>query len=305
MKNRILVKVILYSFLCLFFVFYPGYGAIHRLYGLDVRPFLDKPNLNLSTNDFPRLLQEPYLEPITAEAFAVIDLDSFTPILSRNMEKKMYPASTVKLMTALVAFNRYPLDKVLTVKTTIDQELKMNLKKKEKIIALNLLYGALVYSANDAAYTLAENYPGGVKAFVNEMNVMAQELQLTKTHFKNPIGFDDPQQYTTVKDLALLSRSFIQNPILLTLTSTKAITVSDIEFENFHPLSNVNELLGDIPHIGGLKTGTTELAGQNLISFYRQNHKPLLIIVMKSLDRFADTRIILNILNSSLEYQKI
>jgi D-alanyl-D-alanine carboxypeptidase (penicillin-binding protein 5/6) len=295
--KKITIKVSLYLFCCFFFIFYSGNSATAK----DPKLYVEETTINFKPHPIP-ILNPSIPLYVTAESYLVLDLDSFTPILSKNINKKMFPASTVKLATALVAYNTYSLDKVLTVGKVISEESKMGLVKNEKISTLSLLYGTLVYSANDAAYTLAENYPEGKEAFVKEMNNLAYTTGMKNTFFTNSIGFDNPNQYTTAKDLALLSREFIKHKLLLNITSTKSITVSDVNFEHFHHLYNSNQLLGEIAHIGGLKTGTTEQAGQNLISFYRYKNKPIIIIILKSTDRFNDAIQLINLINSDLRY---
>lgn len=253
----------------------------------------------------PFLQSDQLTKPISAQAYAVYDLNSFTPIITYHDEQTMMPASTVKLATALVAYTHYPLDQIVTIKSTISEETKMDLVSGERMSVLNLLYGTLMYSANDGAYALAEHFPGGVSSFVNEMNTLAQNLHMNNTHFVNPIGFDDQKQVTTAHDLALLAREFIYHPFLLNITSTKYITVTDADYTRFHYLSNLNELIGEIPHLGGLKTGTTDLAGQNLISYYTIAGKQLVIIVLKSEDRFTDTRTLIELVDNNLKYAVI
>ena len=298
-------RLVLYGFLTLFWLLYPGETQLLQKADLNLQAFAKKDNLDFVPQKLPKLLNPIDQQQIMAESFLVMDLSSFTPVVTIKDKQKMYPASLVKLATAIVSYEHYSLEEILTVKKVINEELKMDLVKNERISALNLLYGILVYSANDAAYTLAENYPGGVKSFVEQMNLLARRLKMDDTFFVNPIGFDAANQYTTAYDLAILSREFVNNPVLLNIASTKSITVSDADFEHFHYLSSINELLGEIPHLGGLKTGTTDNAGQNLISFYRFQKKPLIIVVLKSQDRFVDTRAIIDHLNNNLIYQEI
>lgn len=304
-KNKLTRRLWLYSFLALFWLFYPGETLFLAQANTNSQAFIKTKTLEFKPESLPQLLTSFDSQTVMAESFLVMDLSSLTPIITRNSQQIMYPASLVKLATALVSFEHYSLEQILKVNRVINEELKMGLVKGEKISTINLLYGILVYSANDAAYTLAENYPGGVKEFVNAMNQLAIRLKMKNTVFTNPIGFDHPNQITTAYDLAILSREFIKNPILLNIASTKAITVSDADYEHFHYLNSINQLLGEIPHLGGLKTGTTDNAGQNLISFYRLNQKPLLIVVLKSQDRFIDTRNIIDFLNQNLVYKKI
>ena len=122
------------------------------------------------------------------------------------------------------------------------------------------------------------------------MNAKAEELGMKSSHFKNPIGIDDGEQLTTAYDLSLAARELLKNSYLAKFVSTKDITISDVDYKYFHKLSNVNELLGKVVGIGGLKTGYTELAGQNLVSFYKKGGNQYVIVVLKSADRFMDTQ---------------
>lgn len=304
MKNkRFFVKIILYLIFLLSISFTPQKNLFLELFSKDPQAFISRQKYAYTPKPLP-YLQAINLPPLTSKSYLIIDLDSFTPILDYNSEIKMPPASTVKLATALVAFEYFDLNQVLKINTVIEEELKMGLIKGEQISVLSLLYGTLTYSANDAAYALAENFPGGVEEFVKKMNSLAQKYHMDNTHFTNPIGFDEPNQYTTAKDLAILSREFIKNKTLLSITSTKSITVSDIDYKYFHPLYNINELLGNIPYVGGLKTGTTEKAGQNLIIYYKLHNKPIVIIVLKSTERFEDTKKLIELLQANLKYKE-
>ncbi|OGG18539.1 hypothetical protein A3D78_01840 [Candidatus Gottesmanbacteria bacterium RIFCSPHIGHO2_02_FULL_39_14] len=226
---------------------------------------------------------------LTAESIVVKDIDSGMTLYAKNENKLLFPASTTKVMTALVILDEYGLDDIVTVKTVINNGRRMNLVMGEKLTVEALLYGTLVHSANDAAYTLAENYPGGVDAFVMQMNNKAQSLGLNNTHFTNPVGFDDPSHYTSASDLTRLAVFALKNKIIDKIVSTKSITVSDISYTYFHELQNVNQLLGKVAGIAGLKTGYTENAGEVLISKLKKNDQTILIVVLKSADRFAET----------------
>lgn len=302
-----LYKTKLYSYCFLIFlcIFYAGYSP-------SIAPFIpfqyslsSPPTITFKPSALPKQIPDTLAPSVSASSYLVMDADSFTPLLAFNEHELLYPASTVKLATALVAFRDYVLTQPLVVKTTISEEITMGLVPDEKITVLNLLYGTLVNSSNDAAYTLAENYSGGVEQFVTAMNNLANQLHMKSTHFIDPIGFDNPKQKTTAYDLSLLANEFIRYPLLLDITSTKSVTVSDVSFQYFHYLLNGNQLIGVIPHVGGLKTGTTDLAGENLISYYIYKGHPIIIVVLKSEDRFADTKALISNLNATFSYQNI
>ncbi|OGG02768.1 hypothetical protein A2W14_06595 [Candidatus Gottesmanbacteria bacterium RBG_16_37_8] len=227
--------------------------------------------------------------PLSAESIIIKDLISGVTLYAKNENRLLFPASTTKVMTALIILDKYNLDDVFTVKTVINDGRKMNLVSGEKLTVEALLYGTLVHSANDAAYTLAENYPGGLESFVKEMNNKAQSLGLENTYFTNPVGFDDPNHYTTASDLVRLAVYALKNKTIDKIVSTKAITVSDTSYTYFHDLTNVNALLGKVAGIAGLKTGFTENAGEILIATIKRNGQSVLFAVLKSSDRFGET----------------
>ena len=137
------------------------------------------------------------------------------------------------------------------------------------------------------------------------MNQKAKELKMDDSLFINPAGLDSLDQYTTAYDLALAGRALLQNRELARIVSIKNITISDVDYKYFHPLFNVNRLLGEIPGVGGLKTGKTELAGENLVTFYKKNGKKYLIILLKSQDRFEDTKNIVKWIDENVEYRRV
>lgn len=231
-------------------------------------------------DEFPKL---------SAEGILIQDMPSGVILYSKNAQVRLPPASTTKIMTALVGLDAYKTDDVLTVGKVIKEGRVMGLVPNEKITFESLLYGALVHSANDAAFTIAENYPGGEAKFYEAMNNKAKEIYLTDTHFTNSIGFDDPDHYTTAIDLAKQAMMGLHNKLFSKIVSTKSITVSDAAYSIYHPLTNVNELLGKIPGISGVKTGFTENAGEILVSEVKKNGRSILIVVLHSRDRFGDT----------------
>jgi D-alanyl-D-alanine carboxypeptidase len=148
---------------------------------------------------------------------------------------------------------------------------------------------------------LAENF--GYQKFLDLMNKKAKDLKMENSHFVDPAGLsEDKNQYTTPFDLALAARAILKNPYLSKMVSLKEIVVSDVDFLYFHRLVNVNRLLGEVPGIGGVKTGYTEEAGQNLVSFYKKNNHQFIIVVLKSKDRFLDTKNIIDWLSWNVDY---
>lgn len=231
---------------------------------------------------------------LSAEGIVVLDVNSGVTLYTKNPDARLSPASTTKIVTGLVALDKFNLDEILTVKTVEHTKNIMGLVAGERISFENLLYGLLVYSANDAALTIAENFPGGVNSFVESMNAKAASLHLENTHFANPIGFDDPNQFSTASDLARLTYEALKNKTVAKIVSTRAITVSDESFTYFHDLRNVNQLLGEIPGVAGVKTGYTQNAAECLISLVRRDHSDIIAVVLRSDDRFKDSAILIS-----------
>lgn len=279
-------------FFTILFLFYPGDSRLFSLIAHNGDLFRAQvAEKKVEIQPFP--LKPASGPAITAGGAYIIDLDSFTPVFTRNADSRFYPASTTKVITALVAEDVFDEDQIITIKRVLNEGQVMGLNVNEKITVENLLYGILVHSGNDAAYALADAY--GYDKFIDLMNQKAKELGMKNSHFTNPAGLDQNDQYSTPHDLTLAARQVLLNKTLKKMVGTKEITISDVDYRVFHRLSNVNQLLGQIQGVGGLKTGYTENAGENLVSFYkRYDGKQFIIVVLKSEDRFEDTKQIID-----------
>jgi len=289
-----------FVFFTLIFLFYPGDSPYFHIFSFHRELFAKKeiiPSYKIAP--VPALKSTVY-PPVSAEGIYVVDIPSFTPVLEKNANERFLPASITKIITALVAYDVYKPDQVITVKRTIGEGQIMNLVVGEKISVENLLFGTLIHSANDAAFVLADNY--GFEKFITLMNKKAQKLHMTNSHFNNSNGLDDWNNYSTPFDLALAARELLKNHYLAKIVSIKEITISDADYQYFHQLTNVNKLLGEIQGIGGLKTGYTANAGENLISFYKKNNHQFIIVILKSQNRFEDTKSIVGWIDSNIEY---
>lgn len=244
-------------------------------------------------------------EEITATGIVIMDVDSGIVLFQRNENIQLSPASTTKIMTALVALDSYKLDDVLTVRNLANDGQSMKLVVGERMSVENLLYGALIQSGNDAAYVLADNYPGGVENFVAAMNQKAKDLHLTQTYFTNPVGYDDPNHKMTPTDLARLARAALGNPTIAKMVAIPQITISDVTHSYFHPLFNVNTLLGKIPGVGGIKTGWTEEAGENLVTLMERNGHKIILVVLHSQDRFGETSLLIDWVFSNFRWDDV
>jgi len=249
---------------------------------------------------------------LSAHAAVVIDRDSGVMMFAKNEKSQLLPASTVKLMTALVALEHYHLDDVLIAREINFQGQDMELEEGERIAVSSLLAGVLVASANDAATLLAQDYPGGIRSFVEAMNEKAKELNLNDTYFTNPTGLDIDEKgnllldysYSTALDLARLASVVLKHPIISEMVGTTAITVTDVSGEIKHPLYNINELVHWLPGMKGIKTGWTAEAKECLIGYVERDGRGVITVVLGSDDRFGETAKLVDWAFSNYEWQK-
>lgn len=290
------VKILIRLFpLGLFFFFLPGQN-FYQLSTFALRkPLLQALPITLpSPAPYPVKTTDIAPPALTAGSVLVLDITSGVVLYEKNANERFAPASTTKIMTALVALETYQSDEVLTVKTVETRGRFMGLKRGERMTFENLLYGLLVHSANDAAVTLAENYPGGREKFIQAMNRKVQKLNMKNTHFENETGFEQDNHYISSIDLARLAIYALNNPLFLQTVETKRITVMDVEKKEIHPLESVNRLLGEIPGLYGVKTGWTENAGECLVAATERAGHKIITVVLKSEDRFGETAKLVN-----------
>ncbi len=254
----------------------------------------------------PELKSGSNFPQLSAQGVLAVDLDSGVTLYEKNSETPLLPASTTKIVTALVALDAYQLDQILTVPKNlkIDGQ-KMGLFAGEEMKVKDLLYGLLVYSANDAAETLASDYPGGYEAFVSAMNTKAQNLNMKRSTFQNPVGLDGEKQTTTAWDLVRVSEVAMRNPIFAKIVGTKETSISDASGKNKYNLKNINELLGSVPGVLGVKTGWTENARENLVTYIERDNRKIMIAILGSQDRFGETKELINWIFQSYNWEEV
>ena len=146
----------------------------------------------------------------------------------------------------MVSMDEYGLDEVVTVENeNFSIGNKSHIKPGEKLSVESLLYALLVSSGNDAALALAQHHPKGYVEFINLMNHKAQELHLSNSHFSNVSGVEQPTHYTTARDLSLLTKEAIKNPIFASMVSKKELVITSTDGSISHLLTNTNRL--DLP----------------------------------------------------------
>lgn len=212
-------------------------------------------------------------------------------IYLKNPDEKMRPASTTKIMTALVAMESLKPDTIVTSSKTTEAIGKtIKLKSGEKIGFDDMLYALLLESGNDVAFALAENYAGGYAKMVENMNLKAKTLGMENTLFKNVSGLDQYQHETTAHDMAILATVAIKIPLFAEIVNTKQKEIKTLDGNTSHQLKNTNELLGVVEGVKGIKTGLTDLAGQNLITLVDRSGHRVIIGLFGSQNRFGETK---------------
>lgn len=227
---------------------------------------------------------------IGARSVLVKELATDTILYQKDVNFPVPIASTTKIMTAIVASEYFQQNSVLTVDRGAQVEgSKVGLVGGESLSFRSLLYAMLLNSGNDAAYTIAENYPGGVLGFISAMNKKAQSLNLRNTHFDNPAGYDSPDHFASAADLALITQEALKDPVLTRIFSTQETEISSIDKKYTYQLRNLNKLLFSVQGVLGVKTGTTDAAKENLITLIERNRHQVLVIVLGSDDRFGES----------------
>jgi D-alanyl-D-alanine carboxypeptidase (penicillin-binding protein 5/6) len=242
------------------------------------------------------------LPKLSTDYYLVIDVANNSVLLESKSLDRIYPASLTKLATALTALNLYPLDEVITAKSYSEGKV-MELQDGEKVTIRTLVSALLIYSANDAAFNLANHYQQSEAGFVEEMNKLAAKYQLTNTHFTNYDGIHNSSHYSTLYDLSQLARLSLNLPVITEAVKTKELTLFDVDNKISHQLVSTNELLGKIPELKGLKTGWTPEAGGCFIGLVDFNGHQIITLVAQSVDRFTDTENIINWARQSLSWQ--
>jgi len=218
---------------------------------------------------------------VVAQSAAVVDSYSGDFLFAKNENAKQYPASSTKILTALIVIESGDLDHLVTVDLadTKVEPSSLGLKPGEQYTRRQLLYGLLLKSANDVAMVLARDNAGSIPAFSEKMNLRAAQLGATSSHFVNPHGLHDPNHYTTAHDLVLIGRAAMQQPLFREIVST-IYYAWKAPSGQIDQLRNHNRLLRHFAGCNGLKTGYTRIAQQVLVSSaLRGGHEVISVVL--------------------------
>ncbi len=229
------------------------------------------------------------------QAALLMDRKTGEILFEKNKSEKVYPASTTKIMTAILALEHGTLtDTVTATHEAIDpitiKHSHMGILVGEELTLEQLLYGMLVYSANDAANVIGVHIGGSLQGFVDMMNQKAAELGMTNTHFANAHGFHDDNHYTTAEDMAVLARYAMQNEMFRKIVSTGLYRIPPTnKYQEERVLSSTNHLISRYRNTKlfykyaiGIKTGFTDEAGNCLVSAATKDDMELICVVMNA-----------------------
>lgn len=227
----------------------------------------------------------------TAASYASIDVTSGEFLLGHNVTDRREMASLTKLMLVKIVRDNCSDDKVITVSENFTTGSVVGLTVGMSLTVQDLLKATLIPSANDAAEALAVGCFGSVSDAVKKMNEQASSWHLKGTHFANPMGLDDPENYSTAHDLAWIAELVTTDPEVAAIVATSSSVITTKDGQQF-VLNSTNKLLGS-NGINGVKTGTTNEAGQNLIASQLMSGHHIITIVLGSHDRFGETQSLL------------
>jgi serine-type D-Ala-D-Ala carboxypeptidase (penicillin-binding protein 5/6) len=213
-------------------------------------------------------------------------------LVSHAAARPLPIASTTKLMTAYVALQDLPLDKVVRAAPYVPEygESLLGLRPGQRISVRDLLYGLILRSGNDAAYDLARAAAGSEKRFVGQMNRYAAALGLADTHYANPIGLDQRGNHSSAADLVALTRRLLRVPAFAKIAASRSALLRSVQPRR--RISTINELLSMAPWVNGVKTGHTFGAKYVLVGSGRRKGVKLIAAVIGTEtdeDRFDDT----------------
>lgn len=249
-------------------------------------------------------------ESLAAETAILIDAKTGAPLFEKNADRAMYPASTTKIMTCLLALEYGHLEEEIVIPKEAANVPKdsslMPVTVGEEMMFIDLLYGLMLHSGNDSANAVAVIVGGSIEGFVDMMNAKAAELGMTGTHFSNAHGYHADDHYTTARDMARLAQAAMQNPEFRQIVGTPAYIIEPTN-KRSERLKMVNSnlmLISETEYyyegMTGVKTGFTGAAGQTFVFAAEVDGASVIGVNMKTGDskdnpqRWADTRTMLD-----------
>ncbi|MCE5286252.1 MAG: D-alanyl-D-alanine carboxypeptidase, partial [Pelosinus sp.] len=222
---------------------------------------------------------------IDAQAAILLDAKTGQILYNKNMNARLAPASTTKILTAIIAIESGRLDDTVKIsaRSAGTGGSSMHLYAGQLITLRELVTGLLLRSGNDAAVAIAEYLAGSTDEFVNIMNQKAHLIGAYNSQFKNPNGLSAAGHYSTAFDLACLARYALLDPTFAAIVNTKETTIEWLDRRGHgtdKALRNTNKLLWMLADADGVKTGTTGEAGPCLVSSATRGNQKLIAVVL-------------------------
>lgn len=237
---------------------------------------------------------------LTADSYILLDNKTNKVLYKKNENEKMYPASTTKIVTALLTLENCNLDDTVTASYNAVMSIpegysSANIQIGEQLTVEQLLEVLLVHSANDAANILAEHVGGSIESFVTMMNTRLNELGINNSHFTNSFGMHDENHYTTAEDLAKIMKYCLKNETFRKIAGKASCAISATNKSGTRSYSSTNELLNAnssnyYKYLIAGKTGFTSQAKECLVSAAYRDNLELIGVVLHSNSRFSDSR---------------
>lgn len=255
-------------------------------------------------------------------AVVAIDTQSDLIFFEKNKDKKMYPASTTKILTSIIIIENCNLNEKIVVSETSIASIpegyqSANLIPGEELSIKELLTMFLVYSANDCGYVLADYYAGSIESFSDIMNQTAEKIGCKNSHFINPSGIHNTNHYSTAYDLSIIAKYCMKNDTFRSIVSMPECTISATNKSGIREYLNTNELLNKNSKFYtedciGIKTGYTNDSGNCLISCFSKDNIEVVCVVLgaPNIDsnyssRFIDSKKLYNYIYSNYAYKNI
>ena len=231
---------------------------------------------------------------ISAGQAILIDAHTGRVIYEKSADEKAYPASTTKIMTAMITtqtLEKYdsPIKQKVKVPPGAEgtEGSSIYLKTGEMISIEDLLYGLMLVSGNDSAEALAEIIGGSRENFVDMMNKKAKELGCSGTHFENPSGLFDEKHYTTARDMAVIAAEAMKNRRFRQIVS-EDVWHAERENSDYLAFRNKNKTIRQFEGGNGIKIGYTENSGRTLVASAKRGDEEVICVVMSAPDWFND-----------------
>ena len=221
---------------------------------------------------------------ITGDTAVLIDPQNMQVLYDKDMNKRMYPASTTKILTGIIAIEKGNMNDLIPIswEAVHIEGTHIGLQEGEQLTLKDLLYALLLNSSNDSGMAIAEYYGESVEGFSTLMNKKAEQIGAVHSNFTNPHGLPEENHYTTAYDMALIGQYAMQNEKFRQIVKEKTMTISRVDPDAQRYLVNHNKILWKYEGATGIKTGYTVSAGQCIVAGANRNDRELIVVVLKS-----------------------